>query len=90
MSRPGTVATINPPPPFVAKARHLIESGTTRAEAIKALAADADGQAEALTEAVEWWVRRVPRHRWDDYSAGHVLGALEGALSTVEPLTSSR
>jgi hypothetical protein len=32
----------------------------------------------------------MPKARWDDYSAVHVLAVLEGALARVEPLTPAR
>ena len=90
MTQPGSVAAAHPPPSTVTTARDLVSRGVSRSEAIDSLAAAAAGQADVLRRGVEWWVRRMPKARWDDYSAVHVLAVLEGALARVEPLTPAR
>lgn len=89
MTQLGTVAAAYPPPPLVDTARDLLGRGLSRSEAVMALADAAAGQADALGAGVSWWVRRMPRQPWDDYTAAHVLGVLEGALAVVAPLTSA-
>lgn len=80
---PGTVAGSLPPPEPVADALRMIDGGEVPSSMIDWLS-DAY-PVDALRAAQLWWVRRMPKARWDDHRASTVLRVLEEAVKAVDP-----
>ena len=81
---PGTVAAKLLPPHAVQEARRLQAEGVRAAEGAERLAGRFG--ADELRDARDWWVRRMPRNRWDDPTPTAILRMLEMALATVDEL----
>lgn len=73
-------------PELARVAEDLIRSGTSRAEAVARVIEATGDDVDRLRIAKTWWVRRMPRFRWNDYTGVHVLAVLEEALAQVDPL----
>jgi hypothetical protein len=71
-------------------AEEQIRAGTSRAEAIDRVVAETGGRSDDLRGAKTWWLGRMHRFRWNDYTGVHVLAVLEEALARVEPLVPGR
>lgn len=80
---PGTVARATPPPRPVEEALRLVDEGEKPAEVSRRLAGSFG--VEDLRAAQIWWVRRMPKVRWNDHRAGAVLRALEEAVKHLDP-----
>jgi hypothetical protein len=74
------------PPALAGLAEGMVREGRPREEAIAAMVKAAEARPDELRDAKTWWVRRMPRLRWDDYTGVHVLAILEEALARVLPL----
>jgi hypothetical protein len=81
---PGTVAAKLPVPAAVQEARRLHADGVKPAEGAERLAGRFD--VAELRTARDWWVRRMPRTRWDDPTPTAILRMLEMALVAVDGL----
>lgn len=71
-------------------AEEQIRAGVSRAEAVDRVVAETGDRTHDLGAAKTWWVRRMPRFRWNDYTGVHVLAVLEEALARVAPLVPGR
>ena len=76
---PGTVVAQVPPPPAVDDAIRLVSDGVDVEDAVRQLSAAYSGA--ELRAAWLWWVRRMPKRRWDDHRASAVLQLLERSRS---------
>lgn len=82
----GNAATENRPA-LAGLAEDLVRQGRPREEAIAEIVKVAEARPDELLNAKTWWVRQMPRWRWNDYTGVHVLAILEEALARVAPLT---
>lgn len=80
---PGTVAGSLPPPQPVVDALRMIDGGEVPSSAVDRLSNT--HPVDALRAAQLWWVRRMPKARWNDHRASTVLRVLEEAVKAVEP-----
>lgn len=74
-------------PALAGLAEDLVGQGRPREEAIAEIVKAAEAKPDQLRDAKTWWVRRMHRWRWNDYTGVHVLAILEEALARVAPLT---
>jgi hypothetical protein len=85
------IRTVQRDTPHLAQvAEERIRAGTPRGEAIERVVAETGDRADDLRAAKAWWIRRMPRFRWNDYTGVHVLAVLEEALARVDPLVPGR
>ncbi|HLU30264.1 MAG TPA: hypothetical protein VK088_00775, partial [Acidimicrobiia bacterium] len=73
-------------PELARVAEDLIRGGTSRTEAVARVVEATGEDVDRLRTAKTWWVRRMPRFRWNDYTGVHVLAVLEEALAQVDSL----
>jgi hypothetical protein len=85
------IPTVQRDTPHLAQvAEEQIRAGTPRGEAIDRVVAETGDRADDLRAAKTWWLGRMRRFRWNDYTGVHVLGVLEEALARVDPLVPGR